>query len=210
MLKLGCPACGAEIIFKSKVSVFGVCTYCSSMVVRHDLNLETLGKMAELPADMSPLQIGTRGKFENSAFEIVGRLKVRWEGGSWNEWYVLFENAKEGWLAEAQGSFMMSFSESNLSGVPRRETLEAGQTLKLLKNLEFHVDDIKEATCAGSEGELPMKCPKGRVSTSVDLSREGGEFACIDYSEDGVRLFTGKYVDLDELKLTGLREIDGW
>jgi hypothetical protein len=210
MLKLGCPSCGAEIIFKSKASIFGVCSYCSSMVVRHDLDLESLGKMAQLPTDMSPLQVGARGKFGNSAFELVGRLKLSWEGGYWSEWYALFENGKEGWLAEAQGQFMMSFPEAALSGIPPRESLQSGQALKLMASREFHVDDIKEAVCAGSEGELPMKCPKGRVSTSVDLSRDNGEFACIDYSDDGVRLFTGKYVEFEELKLTGLRELDGW
>jgi hypothetical protein len=210
MLKLACPACGAEIGFKSKITVFAVCSFCSSMVVRHDLDLESLGKMAELPADMSPFQIGTRGKFEGSAFELVGRLRILWENGAWNEWYAHFENGKEAWLAEAQGHYMMSFPHANTSKVPPLESLQPGMHLDLTESTRFHVDDIKDATCGGSEGELPMKSPKGRKNTSVDLSASDGRFACIDYSNDGIRLFLGRYVEFEELKLTGLREIDGW
>jgi len=93
-MKLPCPACGAELQFKSRISVFEVCSYCSSMVIRHDMNLETLGKMAELPPDMTPLQIGTRGRYDSQGFELLGRLKIGWQDGTWNEWYALFDDVR--------------------------------------------------------------------------------------------------------------------
>jgi hypothetical protein len=62
----------------------------------------------------------------------------------------------------------------------------------------------------GSEGELPLKAPKGRKSLSVDLSGPDDQFACIDYSDDGTRLYVGKYVDIEKLSLTALKEIHGW
>lgn len=212
-LKLSCPACGAEISFKSKCSVFGVCSYCSSMVVRHDLNLETLGKMAELPEDSSPLQIGTQGRYENSRFELVGRLKISWEDGNWNEWYALFDDGRDGWLAEAQGFYMVSFQVTDPQSVrciPALQALSPGLKLPLFQGAQFQVSDIKQAVCSGSEGELPMKGPQGRKNTSVDLTGPQSQFACIDYSEDGVRLFLGKYLEFNQLKFTSLREIDGW
>lgn len=168
MVNLLCPACGGELRFKSRVSVFGVCSYCASMVVRHDMNLETLGKMAQLPPDMSPLQLGTRGNYEGKRFELIGRLKIGWENGSWNEWYALFDDRREGWLAEAQGFYMVSFQEQSIDKVPKRKDLAPGRSFPLVSEKIFQVDDIKEATCIGSEGELPMKGPKGRKSTSVD------------------------------------------
>lgn len=204
-----CPACGVGLRFKSRVSVFSVCSYCSSMVVRHDLDLEALGKMAELPADMSPLQIGTRGRYEGKAFELVGRLKIGWQDGSWNEWYALFDDGSDGWLAEAQGFYSMSFTV-RAARVPPRKDIFPGRALPLVGNQVFEVEDIKEATCIGSEGELPIKGPQGRTSVSVDLSGPDNRFACIDYADDGVRLYVGRYVDFDHLKLTSLREIDGW
>ena len=210
MLKLSCPACGAEIEFKARVSVFGVCSFCHSMVVRHDMNLENIGKMADLPPDMSPLQLGTRGRFGNSNFELVGRLKLGWEQGHWTEWYALFDNGKEGWLAEAQGFYMVSFSIDDPSALPDLKTITVGRSFPLAKGKLFEVEDIKQATCIGSEGELPMKGPKGRKSTSVDLAGPDNEFACLDYSEEGVRLFVGRYAEFEDLKFTMLREVDGW
>ena len=205
MLKLGCPACGAEIQFKSRVSVFGVCRYCNSMIVRHDMNLETLGKMAELPQDMSLLQIGTRGRYENVSFELVGRLKIGWADGNWNEWYTLFDNGKDGWMAEAQGFYMISFQVIDTKNVPDLNKISPGLSVSLIKNQIFQIDDIKQATCLGSEGELPMKGPKGRKCTSVDLSGPENQFACIDYSDEGVRLYVGRYAELENLSLTSLR-----
>jgi hypothetical protein len=209
-MQLLCPACGAELQFKSRISVFGVCSYCHSTVVRHDLNLEALGKMAELPADMSPLQIGTRGQYESKNFEIVGRLKIGWEDGNWNEWYVVFDDGRDGWLAEAQGFYMMSFAVSDLSSIPDKSSLYPGLTLRLMSRQGFLVDDIKEATCIGSEGELPFSGVQGRKSTSVDLSGPDNLFACIDYSDEGVRLYAGKYLDFEKFKFSFLREFDGW
>jgi hypothetical protein len=179
------------------------------MLVRHDVNLEAIGKMAELLPDMSPLQIGARGKYQGTCFELVGRLKVSWQDGNWNEWYALFDDGKCGWLAEAQGFWMMSFEQS-ADNPPELKELHPEKTVTLGKGLAFQVTDIKDTVCQGSEGELPMRSPKGRKSASVDLSGPKDEFACLDYSDDGIRAYIGRYVEFEDFKFQGLREIDGW
>lgn len=209
-MTLNCPACGAEVDFKSKHSVFAVCSFCASTLVRHDVDLESLGKMAELPPDMSVLQVGTQGRYEGKAFELLGRLKIAWEDGTWNEWFALFEDGREGWLAEAMGFTMMSFAVEDTGKIPPLSQISVGKTLQLGRNQRFSVDDVKDATCVGSEGELPFKAPKGRKAVSVDLSGPGATFANLEYSDDGVRLFIGRYAEFPELKLTNLRKPDGW
>lgn len=209
-MKLSCPSCGADVEFKSKSSVFGVCPFCASTLVRHDINLETLGKMAELPPDVSPLQLGTRGRFGNSSFEIVGRLKVKWAEGSWNEWFALLDDGREGWLGEFQGFYTMSFQVEDVSGIPPVGRLKPGVKVTVGKS-EYQVDDIREIVCQGSEGELPFRAVKGRKSVSVDLGGDGETFASMDCSDDeGVLVYTGRYVDFDDFKFQALREIDGW
>lgn len=209
-MQLNCPSCGAGFRFKARASVFGVCGFCSSMVLRTGVNLENLGQMAMLPPDLSPLQLGTRGRYEKRGFELVGRLRIGWQDGYWNEWFALFDDGREGWLGEAQGFLMMSFGVPDPGLLPVQADLEAGKILHLLGGRPFEVSDIKEATCIGSEGELPFRGAKGRKSTSVDLNGRESGFACLDYSEDGTRLYLGKYVEFDELSLTQLRQIDGW
>ncbi len=206
-MKANCPSCGAEVEFKSSISVFSVCDHCKFMLVRHDMDLESLGKMAQLPDDVSPLKIGTRGRYKNTAFEVVGRLKVGWSEGYWNEWFLLFDGGRQGWLAEAMGLFMLSTEVEDSKRVPKLADLHAGTEYALTASQKFTVDDIKEATCIGSEGELPFKGLEGRKTTSVDLSNNSGEFANIEYSEEGVNLYVGRYVDFDNLELSNLRDL---
>jgi hypothetical protein len=105
MITLNCPSCGAHVEFKSKASVFAVCSFCKSTLVRSDMNLEKIGEMADLLDDLTPLQIGTMGVYEGKMFEIVGRLQVSYPEGYWNEWYALFSDSNPCWLAEAQGFY---------------------------------------------------------------------------------------------------------
>ncbi len=208
-MKLSCPACGAEVLFKSRASIFGVCSFCNSTLVRHDMNIESLGKMTEMPQDMSPLQIGTTGFFDNSRFEVVGRQRIGWESGAWNEWYLHFDNGKDGWLADAQGFYMVSFQLFEQLSLPELSKLKASDVITINKR-SFTVDDVREVTCIGSQGELPVKSVKGRKSTSVDLLGAEDTFGNIDYSAEGARLFFGRYVDFENLQFRNLREIDGW
>ena len=210
MKECSCPACGAPVRFKSQVSVFSVCEYCSQMLVRRDLDLEAIGKMAVLPEDSSPLQIGTEGLYEKRHFTLIGKLRQQWRDGVWTEWCALFDDGTHGWLAEAQGFLMMSFEmQSTDVKVPSAESLKAGQSLTL-GGVRFEIEDIKSVVCEGSQGELPFRAPKGRQCTSVDLAGADQAFACLDYSSEGVRIYLGKYIDFDDFHFKNLRQIDGW
>lgn len=210
MLTLNCPACGAEVPFQSKASVFAVCSYCQSTLVRSDKDLTVIGKMAELQDELTPLQIGTKGMYEGKPFEIIGRLKVGYSEGFWNEWYALFADGQEGWVAEAQGFFAMCL-KAIPSNVPSVYELTPGAEADLRPYGRFIVDDSREAQCIYSEGELPVAAVAGRDSTSVDLSTEdGSRMATIEYAADEWRAFVGKYLDFDEFKFRNLRPLDGW
>jgi hypothetical protein len=210
-MRFNCPACGAETDFKSKISVFAVCNYCQSMLIRHDLDLQNLGKMAALPDDITPLQIGTRGQVEGNHFELVGRLILSWAEGKWSEWFAVLNDGREGWLAEAQGFYMFSFRYSDPPPLPKLKEVSLGTRLTLKHGEIFEVEDIKNAICMGSEGELPFQAPQGRKSTSIDLVSFGQAFACLEYSNDeDTLLYVGKYWDFDSFQFSNLRKIDGW
>jgi Domain of unknown function (DUF4178) len=210
MLKIPCSSCGAPVEFFSKAAVFAVCAHCNSTLLRHDLDVQHIGQMAVLQDDFSPIQIRTVGFFQGERFEVIGRIQKKWDAGTWNEWYLYFDGIKEGWLAEAQGFYMVSFPINlSINELPKREDVIVGQSISI-NSQQYTVDDIKDVTCSFSQGELPIKALQGRASTSIDLSGQSGAFACIDYSEDGVALYTGAYQEFNEFKFSNLREIDGW
>ncbi|MBA4372559.1 MAG: hypothetical protein C0402_06815 [Thermodesulfovibrio sp.] len=178
------------------------------MIVRHDMDLESLGVMAQIPDDLSPLQRGSRGKYSGTGFEVVGRLKVAWSEGYWNEWFLSFEDGRRGWLGEAMGFFMLSFEAEGIKIIPDRSAIKPGETISFGKAGRFVVDDIKEATCIGSEGELPFPGLLGRKTTSIDLSSDDGNYANIEYSEqDGVTIYFGRYVEFPSFDWSNLRDL---
>lgn len=209
MLTLSCPSCGANVNFHSKSSVFAVCSYCRSTLIRQDMNLETIGKMADLQEDLTPLQVGCTGSYEGQRFELIGRLKVGYSEGFWNEWYALFDDERVGWLAEAQGFYAMCFPLEDVS-LPRRKKLRPGSTVELGSEGVFEVEDMRNVKCLLSAGELPVNAVQGRESLSVDLTAPGCRMATIEYAESETRVFAGRYQDFDDFVFSNLRFIDGW
>jgi hypothetical protein len=176
--------------------------------VRHNLDLSLIGKVAQLPDDISPIQIGTRGSYRGRNFEIIGRLKVRWDAGTWNEWYAHFT---DGWLADAQGEYMMSFRQDmkEMASAAKLRALPAGSPVSL-KNQRFTINDTRSITYVGSEGELPFRAIAGEKSYNIDLSGENEAFATIEVAEMDTRVYVGEYVKFADLALRDLRVLEGW
>jgi len=207
---LDCPQCGAPVTFRSSIAVFAVCESCRSMVVLRGADLKSIGVMAALPPDLSPFQIGTRGEWKGHGFEIVGRVRVEWEQGSWNEWCIIYDAKTTGWLAEAQGLLMISFATTPKDKL----AAEAGsytpnQSLQL-DGAAWTVSDVKTVTYRAAEGELPFAAPPQESRTSVDLINAKGGFATIELDGDEAELFTGEYAEFTALNLANLKPVPGW
>jgi Domain of unknown function (DUF4178) len=209
MIKAHCPGCGADITFQSSVSIMAVCEHCNSTLVRRDVDIEAVGKMATLQVDGSPLQLGAGGDYRGAAFTVVGRIQLRFDRGIWNEWHLLFSDGRSGWLGEAQGTYAVSFLAESAESLPGFDALEIGKTIQL-RGESFRVENIESTRCIGGQGELPFKVAGGYEAPVADLLGDKASFATIDYSEDEPLLFVGRYVDFDELRLTNLREFDSW
>jgi hypothetical protein len=180
------------------------------MVVVRGSDAEVTGTMAALPPDLTPFQIGTRGEWNGRGFEIVGRVRVEWEEGSWNEWCILYDATKTGWLAEAQGLLMISFATEATKTIPTSlHDYVPGQQMKIDGDT-WTVSDVKQVTCRASEGELPFAAAPRRQRTGIDLLKPGGGFASVELTDDGAEVYVGDYVDFDELKLQNLRPVPGW
>jgi hypothetical protein len=207
--EIKCPSCGAPVVFHSPASILAVCEYCSSTLVRHDLNLEDIGKMAELQPDGSPLQLRSEGRYRGIPFTVVGRIQVRYTQGLWNEWYLLFDDQGSGWLDESMGTYAVSFLTGVAEKVPPFEDLHAGQQI-VLKGQIYKVTSLERAFCIGGKGELPFRIGPGYSAPAADLAGPGNGFGTLDYSEDEPLVFMGEYVELEELHFSGLRQVNGW
>jgi ribosomal protein S27E len=203
-----CPACGAPIVFKSSASFHGVCEFCRSTVVRRGGNLENLGRMADLIEDASPIQIGTEGQYQGVHFAVIGRIQLRYAAGVWNEWHVLFDDMRGGWLSDANGEYLITFLTPPGAAPPEFSKLMPNDELTLAGR-DFVVTDLEEAMCISGQGELPFAFGAGYPAQLVDLrttDEAAAAFASIDYSETPPLFFVGESLPFAKFKFANLRD----
>lgn len=204
MKQFSCPSCSSAVTFKSEHSVYATCESCDSLLVRHDVNLDLIGKVAELQQDGSPLKVGTQGVYNGVRFEISGRIQVTYGDGFWNEWYLIYENGQTGWLGEAMGEYFVSFQREVQGELPHYPGLQVGLSMTL-DNEEFVVTGLMTSRVVSFEGELPFIMKQDYDLPAADLRSASGRAATLDFSEEQPILFLGQYLDFSELEFVGCR-----
>ncbi|HEU5079510.1 MAG TPA: DUF4178 domain-containing protein [Opitutaceae bacterium] len=204
-----CPSCGAPIKFASAATVFAVCEHCRSMVVRSDVELKAIGTMAELIPDITPLQLGTTGRFNDQSFTLLGKLRLNWGDGAWTEWYAEFAGGIRGWIAETQGFYAVSFARDQEDFPRKLLNLNAGHTVAFSRR-RWRIVDRKRVVVAGAEGELPFVAQPGAERYSIDLAGPNGEFGTLEESGGEVSFYEGAYAFAADLDFKNLRPVPGW
>lgn len=231
--RAACPNCGAPVEFRSAASASAVCAFCRSTLVRDGAALRRIGSSAELFDDHSPLQLGASGRYQGSAFTLVGRLQYGYTvdpqaapapspagaaaasgaagphfDGTWNEWHALFDSGKSGWLSEDNGAYVIAFDTPLSGAAPRADELSAGARC-LVHGSAWSVASVTRARLIAAQGEL-AHAPRidGAEFTVADLRNERGEVATLDYGDPAgvVGWAIGRSTRLVELALSGLRE----
>ncbi len=204
-----CPSCGAEIEFRWSSAVQTVCSYCRSILVRHDVKLERVGEVGDLPADPSPIQTGTAGVYAGRAFTVVGRIIYEHERGTWNEWHLGTSDGASLWLADAQLEYAVTSLAAPDRALPPPDEWRAGEELRQ-GGERYRFRSLTRARYRGVEGDLPFVYHDKSEVPFVDLATPDGLFATIDYSEAEPLLYVGEWVEFGELGLTNLRRFEGW
>ncbi len=209
--------------FRYDDSFVRVCGSCRSAVLRTDRGVESLGKVADLAPTSSPLELFLEGRYaadpalagpggRGLGFLLIGRAQLRHgAGGTWEEWYAKFDDARWGWIAEAQGRFYVTFETIGAGELPAWDDVQPGMELMLDDGgpRRFVVGERGEGANLACDGEIPYRFVPGRRFRFADLSDGEGRFATIDYGTigdgdadgDGARpvLYLGRQVTLAEL-----------
>ncbi len=217
--KLPCPSCGGEVQLQT-YAPYVVCSYCRHILVKQAEQYEDSGEVSGIAEDMSPFQIGTEGLYEGIHFCLVGRLRIAWEDGFWNEWYAYFDDGRFGWIAEAQGALAVLFPTSDVEIRQQlREDLNTTHAWTRILGRTFSIEhtcltvtDVKKATCIVVEGETPRLSMPGRTYTAIDMMNFDGAIATVEFSVENPKgnIFIGRYVSFSDLRFANLRELEGW
>lgn len=215
MTEIACPSCGAPLILRSAALPHVSCSHCQSLIRRDGSGFCEIGKVAVLPFDVSPIQIGTVGQWDGQTFEIVGRVRWGWSDGAWNEWLMLCSDGSQRWLGEAMGSFIITAERDELLAIPtiaifaKGGTIARGTIVSCL-GTDYVAADIKRASCLGAEGELARPTPVGAMLDNVDLRSPRGAVLSVQRDEAGTMVWAGQSVALAQMAPRNLRQLDGW
>jgi ribosomal protein S27E len=190
--------------FRAGASIVAICEFCRSTLVKEGAKLEDIGKMAEVIEDASPLQLGTEGRYKGVHFALVGRIQYRYASGAWNEWYLLFDDQRTGWLSDAMGTYLVTFLRRPRE-LPALDALQPGREVRL-DGKPFTVGNVERAQVIAGQGELPFKVGAGWEGVFVDLRGDDGAFATIDYSETPPLLFAGTELPFESFRFQNLRD----
>jgi hypothetical protein len=204
-----CPSCGAPVKFLWSSAVQTTCEFCHSILVRTDVDLKKVGEVSDLPADASPIQIGTEGAYQNKSFVVAGRIIYEYELGAWNEWHLVFNDGSSGWLSDAQLEYDLSWASKPPTPLPTPDLIHEAQTFQW-NSKTFQVTSRTRAHYKGVQGELPFEYWDKSDVLFADLRTTSADFGTIDYSENTPLLFIGRAVEFEDLHLKNLREVAGW
>ncbi len=181
------------------------------MVVRKGEVLSRIGKMAELFDDHSLLQLGVSGSWKGQGFTLLGRLQYKYGEGTWTEWHAVLADGSSAFLSEDNGAYVFTTAQPVQRDLPAAERFRVGATTAI-NGQSFSVASNQQVALVAAQGELPRLPELGRSFAMVELRSEAadakstGEVLSVDYSTQPPSVSMGRSVQLDELKLTGLKD----
>ncbi|QDV06716.1 hypothetical protein Poly30_22310 [Planctomycetes bacterium Poly30] len=219
---MSCGNCGADVPITSPATVTVACEHCGTLLLRGDVDLETIGEVALAAPLVSNFQIGTEGYFDRRRFVVRGQLQLDHGAGLWNEWAA---ETDEGWIwiAEAQGEIHV-YEEVELpeADLPSRDRLpildahtgdmqppkrgkgdrwSAGDGVPI-GNEVWTIVELGRGHVVACRGEFPIQIEVGVRTTYADLARGGKRVATLDFTRSGPPEFlSGVRVDLAALQL---------
>jgi uncharacterized protein (DUF983 family) len=203
-----CPGCGKPVVFLGSFSMSSVCDACGTIVMRPDYEHPSTGPSGKIEPPIeneSPLEIGMKGSYQGHAFEIRGVVRLAHDaGGFWDEWYLLFDDGRWGWLAEVQRHFYLTFAVE----IRRSSEIPAFHDIQLEKRFllrqgdpPMQVSEKGHGRPMGARGEIPYALAPQTAYPYADLSGPGGRFATIDYENSPPTVYFGRTVALGDLHL---------
>lgn len=170
-----CPSCGAPIQQKTPGARTLVCSFCGQTSHLNADSLEMAGNKHMLIDYGSVLQVGQSGRLGEREFMVLGRLRIDYEDGFWDEWYVQFlDNGTEGWIQEDDGDFVFFQAIGKLAFTPELMQASVGSTVDVGAPLPpIFVTSKAEAKVNGGEGELPFQIIPGEPADFIEGIAEG-------------------------------------
>ncbi len=169
---LNCPACGGPIENINPHSRSVSCSHCANLLYFNNSQWVSGGKFPTEIEAPPLLRVDRQGSFDGNAFRVAGRIRLAYDEGHWDEWWLEFENGEDRWLEEDDGSYY--FHQS----VPLDTTTDAVNNLGVGKmfpagDKSWFVTESGEASISGVQGQVPVTLQPGFLLRYYDAVTDG-------------------------------------
>lgn len=189
MSSMNCASCGAPVEIINRFSKVIVCGYCGTHLKVNDGGVAVAGKYPKLADFPSIFQVGTRGTILGKQFTALGRMRYKYQGGHFDEWFIDYDGDRA-WFTEDDGTYTLYTDLFEAVEMPDISTVKAGQNM-LVGEKKVMIKEKGKAVVEGGEGELSFYVEPGSEVIYLDAVSEGKKVS-IEYTEDEVEMFTGR------------------
>jgi hypothetical protein len=201
MAGYACASCGAPLEIKNRFSKVVICAYCGSHLKISDGGFDIAGRQAKLAEFPSLLSVGCRGSMLGKPFVAHGRLRYKYQGGFFDEWYIEYDG-EPAWFAEDEGTYTLFTEMTQVADVPADlGDVRAGANI-MMGGRRVMIKEKGRAVIEGGEGELFHYFEPGEEVSYIDGICDGKKTS-IEWTEDEVELFTGRVLLKRDITIEG-------
>ncbi|MFK8105500.1 MAG: DUF4178 domain-containing protein [Saprospiraceae bacterium] len=197
-----CPSCGGRIEKRNVNSKSVACPYCGQASHIQADSLAAAGQAHLLVDYGSILSTGLRGQLGDQKFEVHGRMRIEYEDGFWDEWYIRLEDGRDAWIQEDDGSFVL-FLRQETEELPTDvfEKFKVGSIRRFSSEYpDVFVSSRARAKVLGADGELPFVIKPGDSADFVEGMFDG-KLITLELLPEETILFVGQHYEVDDFIL---------
>lgn len=186
---MNCASCGAPVGITNRFSKVVVCNYCGTHLKVSGNGLDIAGKYPKLAEFPSIFKVGSRGTILGKPFSALGRMRYKYQGGYYDEWFIELDGEKS-WLTEDEGTFTLYTDLYEAVDIPDINGIKAGQNI-MVGDKKVMVKEKGHAVVDGGEGELYFYTEPGSEVIYLDAVSDGKKVS-VEYTENEVEMFSGR------------------
>jgi DNA-directed RNA polymerase subunit RPC12/RpoP len=204
-----CPQCGKSVQRKLKDSDLVICPACSAKVFGTATIPE---KWTKVPDDLSVVQIGSTGKYNDKKFEIVGRIRIQMKDDFRTLWCALYDGSKTLWIVQSLEN--IAFSEEPFKEFPPKSEFDvrAGARVEFGEKVILKVIFVGTCLKISYEGEIAnFPYPDGTFVFVHAQNKQGNTVIIVTQGDmNRTRLLWGVTRQVEGTVFENTRTIDGW
>ncbi len=196
-----CPSCGGRIKRENAASKSLGCPYCGQTSHVSGDSLSMAGTPNLLIDYGSMFSVGMVATLRGRRFRVSGKLRIAYEDGFWDEWYIQFlDNNQDAWIQEDDGGFILFEPATDYERLSFHDIKVGGYYSFSNAYQQVFVTSKSRAKVEGGEGELPFAIIPGDIADFVE-GVEDGKVISMEILPKETHISVGTPFKLDEVSL---------